>query len=77
MQGPAVVGWLLAGLMGVTGLYCLARLLRLIAQNTREPEERTLDLQAQLAANDLGVRRVAELVELTTMVPTPVPEWSR
>lgn len=38
-------------------------LLRLIAENTREPEERSLDLQAQLAANDLGTRRVAELVE--------------
>src|SRR6202171_6244476 len=37
-------------------------LLRLIAENTREPEERTLDLQAQIAANDLGVRRMLELV---------------
>jgi N-methylhydantoinase B len=37
-------------------------LMRLVAENTREPEERTLDLQAQIAANDLGVRRVAELV---------------
>src|ERR1051326_7197104 len=38
-------------------------LLRLIAENTREPEERTLDLQAQLAANDLGARRLCELVK--------------
>jgi N-methylhydantoinase B len=37
-------------------------LLRLIAENTREPEERTLDLQAQIAANDLGTRRMQELV---------------
>ena len=37
-------------------------LLRLIAENTREPEERTLDLQAQIAANDLGMRRMLELV---------------
>ena len=29
-----------------------------IAENTREPEERTLDLQAQIAANDLGARRL-------------------
>jgi len=36
--------------------------LRLIAENTREPEERTLDLQAQIAANDLGTRRMLELV---------------
>jgi len=36
-------------------------LLRLIAENTREPEERTLDLQAQIAANDLGARRLIEL----------------
>lgn len=37
-------------------------LLRLVAENTREPEERSLDLQAQIAANDLGVRRMQELV---------------
>lgn len=37
-------------------------LLRLIAENTREPEERSLDLQAQLAANDLGARRLLDLV---------------
>jgi N-methylhydantoinase B len=36
-------------------------LLRLVAENTREPEERTLDLQAQIAANDLGARRMQEL----------------
>src|SRR3954470_2314322 len=40
-------------------------LLRLIAENTREPEERTLDLQAQIAANDLGARRMLELVAQT------------
>ena len=40
-------------------------LLRLIAENTREPEERTLDLQAQIAANDLGARRMLELVTQT------------
>jgi N-methylhydantoinase B len=40
-------------------------LLRLIAENTREPEERTLDLQAQIAANDLGMRRMLELVAQT------------
>lgn len=37
-------------------------MLRLIAENTREPEERRLDLQAQIAANDLGARRMLELV---------------
>ena len=37
-------------------------LLRLIAENTREPEERSLDLMAQIAANDLGMRRMVELV---------------
>jgi N-methylhydantoinase B len=37
-------------------------MLRLVAENTREPEERTLDLQAQMAANDLGARRLSELV---------------
>jgi N-methylhydantoinase B len=36
-------------------------LLRLVAENTREPEERSLDLQAQIAANDLGARRMQEL----------------
>src|SRR5438046_169432 len=40
-------------------------LLRLIAENTREPEERTLDLQAQIAANDLGALRMVELVAQT------------
>ena len=40
-------------------------LLRLIAENTREPEERRLDLMAQIAANDLGKRRVLELVAQT------------
>jgi N-methylhydantoinase B len=40
-------------------------LLRLIAENTREPEERRLDLMAQIAANDLGMRRVLELVAQT------------
>ncbi len=40
-------------------------LLRLIAENTREPEERRLDLMAQIAANDLGARRVLELVAQT------------
>jgi N-methylhydantoinase B len=38
-------------------------MLRLIAENTREPEERTLDLQAQIAANDLGARRLLELAQ--------------
>ncbi len=37
-------------------------MLRLVAENTREPEERTLDLQAQIAANDLGARRLGDLV---------------
>jgi N-methylhydantoinase B len=37
-------------------------MLRLVAENTREPEERSLDLQAQLATNDLGARRMQELV---------------
>lgn len=36
-------------------------MLRLVVENTREPEERSLDLQAQLAANDLGARRMQEL----------------
>src|SRR3981189_2051165 len=40
-------------------------LLRLIAENAREPEERRLDLMAQIAANDLGARRVLELVAQT------------
>src|SRR6185369_13308422 len=38
-------------------------MLRLVAENTREPEERSLDLQAQIAANDLGARRMSELVQ--------------
>jgi N-methylhydantoinase B len=40
-------------------------LLRLIAENTREPEERSLDLMAQIAANDLGLRRMLELIAQT------------
>src|SRR5215472_6140665 len=40
-------------------------LLRLIAENTREPEERSLDLMAQIAANDLGARRMLELIAQT------------
>ena len=40
-------------------------LLRLIAENTREPEERRLDLMAQIAANDLGARRVLQLMTQT------------
>src|SRR5919205_520397 len=40
-------------------------LLRLVAENTREPEERSLDLMAQIAANDLGLRRMLELIAQT------------
>jgi N-methylhydantoinase B len=44
-------------------------MLRLVAENTREPEERTLDLQAQIAANDLGARRLLELVQQAGIAP--------
>lgn len=37
--------------------------MRLVAENSREPEERTLDLQAQIAAGDLGARELLTLVE--------------
>src|SRR6266446_6100338 len=37
--------------------------MRLIAENSRQPEERTLDLQAQIAAGDLGARELLVLVE--------------
>lgn len=38
-----------------------AGILRLIAHNTREPQDRTLDLRAQVATNDTGARKVAAL----------------
>jgi N-methylhydantoinase B len=37
--------------------------LELILANTRTPDERSGDLRAQLAANDLGARRLASLIE--------------
>jgi N-methylhydantoinase B len=39
--------------------------MRLIAENSREPEERTLDLQAQIASGDLGARELLALVDQT------------
>jgi hypothetical protein len=39
-----------------------AELLELIAANTRDPEERKLDLQVQIATNDCGVREARELM---------------
>ena len=37
-------------------------IVRLIAHNTREPEDRELDLIAQLATNDAGATKVVEMV---------------
>jgi len=37
--------------------------MQIIAQNTREPEERILDLKVQIATNELGVARIGALVE--------------
>lgn len=37
--------------------------LNLIAQNTREPDDRVLDLKVQIATNDGGVRNVLALIE--------------
>src|SRR6185503_18433875 len=37
-------------------------LLNLIAQNTREPEDRILDLKVQIATNEKGARLVEELI---------------
>jgi N-methylhydantoinase B len=37
-------------------------LLNLIAQNTREPEDRVLDLKVQIATNEKGARLVEELI---------------
>ena len=36
--------------------------MRLIAQNTREPEDRVLDLRVQIATNEVGIERIARLV---------------
>jgi hypothetical protein len=66
MQGSSVVGWLLAGLMGVTGLYCLGRLLR--PRTTRA--ERTLD--ASEALKGLGMAAMALPYGATRGVPTAV-----
>ena len=53
MHGSAVVDWLLTGLMGATGFYCLARLLRPGAA----PAERRLD--ASEALKGLGMAAMA------------------
>jgi hypothetical protein len=66
MQGSSVVGWLLAGLMGVTGLYCLGRLLR--PRTTRA--ERTLD--ASEALKGLGMAAMALPYGVTRGVPGAV-----
>ncbi|MEZ0094799.1 DUF5134 domain-containing protein [Streptacidiphilus sp. EB129] len=66
MQGPAVVGWLLTVLMGATGLYCLARLLRRRAPR----QERGLD--ASEALKGLGMAAMALPYGLGRAVPVPL-----
>jgi len=65
MHGSAVVDWLLAGLMGGTGFYCLARLLRPGAERA----ERRLD--ASEAVKGLGMAAMA----LPYGVARGVPGW--
>ena len=66
MQGSAVVAWLLAGLMGTTGLYCLMRLLRPRADRA----ERQLD--ASEALKGLGMAVMALPYGLDRGVPVLV-----
>ncbi|MHA6759055.1 DUF5134 domain-containing protein [Streptacidiphilus sp. PAMC 29251] len=66
MHGPAVVGWLLAGLMGATGLYCLGRTLRQGAS----PAERQLDGSETLKG--LGMAAMALPYGLARGVPVGV-----
>ncbi|QMU68745.1 DUF5134 domain-containing protein [Streptacidiphilus sp. P02-A3a] len=63
MHGSAMVDWLLAGLTGVTGLYCLARLLRPGAARA----ERRLD--ASEAVKGLGMAAMALPYGLSGGVP--------
>jgi Domain of unknown function (DUF5134) len=65
MHGSAVVDWLLAGLTGTTGVYCLARLLRPGADRA----ERRLD--ASEAVKGLGMAAMA----LPYGVAGGVPVW--
>ena len=68
MHGSAVVDWLLAGLMGATGLYCLARLLR----SGAAPSERRLD--ASEALKGLGMAAMA--LPYGTARGVPVAVWA-
>lgn len=63
MHGSAVVDWLLAALMGLTGCYCLARLLRPGA----DPAERRVD--ASEAVKGLGMAAMALPYGLAGGVP--------
>lgn len=66
MHGPAAVGWLLTGLMGATGLYCLVRLVR----RTASRAERELD--ASEALKGLGMAAMAVPLGLGRQVPLAV-----
>jgi hypothetical protein len=66
MHGPAAVGWLLTGLMGATGLYCLVRLVR----RTASRAERELD--ASEALKGLGMAAMAVPLGLGRQVPPAV-----
>lgn len=66
MHGPAAVGWLLTGLMGATGLYCLVRLVR----RTASRAERELD--ASEALKGLGMAAMAVPLGLGQQVPPAV-----
>ncbi|TDT95900.1 uncharacterized protein DUF5134 [Streptomyces sp. 846.5] len=66
MHGPAAVGWLLTGLMGATGLYCLVRLVRRSASRA----ERELD--ASEALKGLGMAAMAVPLGLGRQVPVAV-----
>jgi hypothetical protein len=67
MHGPAVVGWLLAGLMGATGLYCLGRTLRPGATAA----ERQLDGSEALKGLGMGVMALPQ----GWGPPVPVGVW--
>jgi len=66
MLGPAAVEWLLSGLMGATGLYCLMRLLRRAATRA----ERELDASETLKG--LGMAAMALPYGLGRAVPVAV-----
>lgn len=66
MLGPTLVGWLMAGLMGVTGLYCLGRTLRPGAAGA----ERALD--GSEALKGLGMAVMAVPYGLGRAVPVGV-----